>query len=150
MILQKDYIPHIERERTYVVSDTPHDKHEDDCFIYSFMDSQEDECANQSVEEQVDAPSFFLLDDIASVVDLPIYDEYDDDYEVDFLEQPTACSPPENVPFQQYSEIHQLSYHSYKEEGNEPAARNSLPLCFSSFKLLKENSKIIIEAKEIC
>jgi hypothetical protein len=52
-----------------------------------------------SVEEQVDVPRFFLLDDIADVVDLPIYDEYDDDYDFDFLEQPVACSLSENVPF---------------------------------------------------
>jgi hypothetical protein len=81
-----------------------------------------------------------LLDDIADVVDLPIYDEYDDDYDVDFLEQPTACSLSENVPFQQCSEIHQPTYHSYKEESTETTEGNSLPLCFSSFKLLKENA----------
>jgi hypothetical protein len=40
-----------------------------------------------------------LLDDIADVVDLFTYDEYDDDYDVDFLEQPTACSLPENFSF---------------------------------------------------
>ena len=52
------------------------------------------------IEKQVDSPSFFLLDGIAIVVDLPIYDEYNDDYDVEFLEQPTACSLLENVPFQ--------------------------------------------------
>jgi hypothetical protein len=88
---------------------------------------------------------FSLLDNIAGVVDMPIYDEYGDNYEVDFLEQPTACSPPKNVPFQQYSEIHHLTYHSCKEESYEPVAGNALPLCFPSFKLLKENSKIIID-----
>jgi hypothetical protein len=144
----KDYIPLIEREGTYVVSDPPHDKHGADCFIYSFVDSQEDEFANQFVEEQVDVPSFFLLDDIADVVDLPIYDEYDDDYDVDLPEQPTAFPLSENVLFQQYNESNQPTYHSYKEESTESAEGNSLPLCFSSFKLLKENSKIIIEAKE--
>jgi hypothetical protein len=43
-----------------VIFDTPHDNHKADYFIYSCMDSQEDEYANRSVEEQVDAPSFFL------------------------------------------------------------------------------------------
>jgi len=42
----KDYIPLVEREGTYVDSDPPHDKHEADCFIYSFLDGQEDEFAN--------------------------------------------------------------------------------------------------------
>jgi hypothetical protein len=60
--------------------------------MYSFVDSQENEFANQLVEEQVDVPRFFLLDDIANVGDLPIYEEYDDDYGVDFLEQLVACS----------------------------------------------------------
>jgi len=35
-----------------------------------------------------------LLDNIADVVDFPIYDEYDDDYDVEFLEKPTSCSLP--------------------------------------------------------
>jgi hypothetical protein len=64
--------------------------------MYSVVDSQENKFSNQLVEEQVDVPRFFLLDDI---VDLTIYDEYDNDYGVDFLEQPVACSLSENVPF---------------------------------------------------
>jgi hypothetical protein len=39
---------------------------------------------------------FSLLDDIANVVDLPIYD---DDCDVDSLEQLVVCSLSENVPF---------------------------------------------------
>jgi hypothetical protein len=105
----KDYIPLIKIERTYVVSDPPHDQHEADCFIYSFLDNQEDDFANHSVEEKIDNPSFSLLDGIENVVDFPIYDEYDDDYEVEFLENLAACPPLENVPFRQCSEIHQLA-----------------------------------------
>jgi len=92
-----------------------------------------------------------LLYDIADVVDLPIYDEYDDDYDVDFLEQPTTCSLSENVHFQQCNENNQPTYHSYKEEyeeSTESTKGNSLPLCFASFKLLKENLKIITETEE--
>jgi hypothetical protein len=85
--------------------------------MYSFIDNQEDEFANQYVEEQVDVPSFFLLDDIVDVVDLPIYDEYDDDYEVDFLEQPTACFPLKMFLFNSIvrfiSYISQLQKESY-------------------------------------
>jgi hypothetical protein len=84
---------------------------------------------------------------MAYVNDLPIYDEYDD-YNVDPLEQSTTCSLSENVPFQQYNESNQAAYHNYKEESIEYTKGNSLPLCFSSFKLLKENPKIIIEEKE--
>jgi hypothetical protein len=133
----KYYIPLIEREGTYVASDPPHYKHGADCFIDSFVDSQEYEFANQLVKKQVDIPIFFLLDGIADVVDLPIYDEYDDDYDAKFLEQPTACSLSENVPFQQCNESNQPTYHSYKEESIETTARIFLPLFFSSFKLLK-------------
>jgi hypothetical protein len=84
----KDYMPLIEKEGANLASDPSHDKHGVDCFMYSFVDNQENEFANRLVEEQVDVPIFFLLDDIVDVVDLPIYDEYD----VDFLEQPVACS----------------------------------------------------------
>jgi hypothetical protein len=52
------------------------------------------------------------------------------------------------VPFQQCNESNQPTYHSYKEESNESIEGNYLPLCFSSFKLLKENPKIIIEENE--
>jgi hypothetical protein len=82
---KKDYIPLIEREGTNLASDPSHDKHGTDFFMYSFVDSQEDDFANQLVEEQVDVPRFSLLDKIVDVADLPIYDEYDDDYDADFL-----------------------------------------------------------------
>jgi hypothetical protein len=42
--------------------------------MYSFVDIQENEFANQLVEEQVDVPIFFLLDEIVDVVYFPIYD----------------------------------------------------------------------------
>jgi len=44
---------------------------------------------DQLVEER-DFVLNFLVDDNAVVYDLPIYDEYDDDYDVDCLEQPTT------------------------------------------------------------
>jgi hypothetical protein len=125
---EKNYIPLFERGGVDLAFDPSHDKQGVDCFMYSFVDSQEDEFANQPVEEKVDVPSLFLLDDITYIVDLHIYDEYDDDYEADFLEQPTAFSLSENVPFQQCNESNQPTYHSYKEESIESAEGNSLPL----------------------
>jgi len=122
----KNYIPLVERGGV----DPFHDEQRADRFMYSFVDSQEYECEKQLVEEHVDIPSLFLLDDIAYVVDLSIYDEYDDDYDVDSLEQPTACSLSENIPFQQCNESNQPTYHSYKEEIIESAEGNYLPLCF--------------------
>jgi hypothetical protein len=41
--------------------DLCHHEQETDCFMYSFVDSQENEFANQLVEEQVDVPSLFLV-----------------------------------------------------------------------------------------
>jgi hypothetical protein len=129
----KNYIPLVERGGVDLAYDPSHNKLGADCFMYSFVDSQEDEFANQFVEEQIDVPSWFLSDDIAYVSDLPIYDEYD----VDSLEQPTTCSLSKNIPFQQCNESNWHTYHSYKEESTESTEGNSLPLCFSSFKLLK-------------
>jgi hypothetical protein len=147
----KDYIPLIEKEGVNLVSDPSHDKHGAHCFMYSFVDSQENECENHLVKEKVDVPIFFLLNDIEDVVDFLIYDEYDDGYDVEFLEQLVARSLSKNVHFQQCNESNQPTYHNYKEEYEESidsTEGNSLPLCFSSFKLLKENLKIIIEAEE--
>jgi hypothetical protein len=40
-----------------------------------------------------------LLDNIADVADLTIYDEYDHDCDVDLLEKPIAFPLSKNVPF---------------------------------------------------
>jgi hypothetical protein len=127
----KDYIPLVEKEGVNLAYDPSHDNHGANCFMYSFVECQGNEFANQLVEEQVDVPSFFLLDDTTNVVDFPIYDEYDDDYDVEFLEQLAACSLSKNVPFRQSNEINQPTYHSFKEEYEESiesAEGNSLPL----------------------
>jgi hypothetical protein len=106
----------------------------------------ESEFADQLVEEKVDVPSFFMLDDIAGVHDFPKYDEYDDDYVVDFgvdlLEQPSAFSPSGNNYFQQ-SPSYAIEY----EENSESVEGNSLPLCFSSFEFLKKNLKSSLNKK---
>jgi len=73
-------------------------------FYVFIVKNREDEVASQPVEEQVDVPSFFFLDDIADVVDLHIYDKYDHDCDVNFLEKLAGCSMSENIPFQQYTE----------------------------------------------
>jgi hypothetical protein len=86
----KDYIPLVEREGAYVAFDSPHDKNGVDCFMYSYVDSKKYECADQSIEESVNIPRIFWLDNIAYVVELPIYNEYDVDYDNDLPEQPTT------------------------------------------------------------
>jgi hypothetical protein len=125
----KNYIPLFETGGVDLASNPSHDKKRANYFMYSFVDTQEDEFTNQFVEKQVDVPSLFLLDDIAYVVDLPVYDKYEDDCDV------------EDVLFWQYSD-------RYKEQCIRSIEENSLPLFFVAFKLLKENSKIIIEANK--
>jgi hypothetical protein len=104
--------------------------------MYLFIDSQEDEFTIQFVEEQVDVPSLFLLDDIAQTVNFPIYEKYEEDCDI------------EDFFFQRYSEINKPTYHSYKEQSIGSTKENSLPLCFATFKLLKEDSQIIVEANK--
>jgi hypothetical protein len=118
----KNYIPLVKRRGVVLASEPSHDKQG----AGHFVDSQEDEFANQFVEEQINVPSLFLLDDVAYDVDLPIYDKYKDDRDI------------EDSLLQQYHE----------EKNIRSAEENSLPLCFTTFKLLKENSQIIVEASE--
>jgi hypothetical protein len=106
-------------------------------FFEVFNDDIVAEDKDHPTEEQVDIPCFFLLDDIAGVHDLPKYDEYDDNYVVDFgvdlLEQPTTCSHPTNVQSQQIYERKQPINHNYAiehDENCESTERNTLPLCF--------------------
>jgi hypothetical protein len=117
-----------------------------DCFMHFFEVFNNDivaEDKDQPTEEQVDVPRFFLVDDIADVVDLPKYDEYNDNYEIDFSEQPTACSPSGSVQFQQFKERSQPACFSCdNDEEHEESIESgeiTFPLCFSSFKLLKKN-----------
>jgi hypothetical protein len=120
--LVKNRIPLVGRRGISSVSNPSQSKQEVDYFMYSFMDRQEDECTNQFVKEQVDIPNLFLLDD------LPVYDQYEDDYDI------------KDVLF--YRDVDQ------PEESIESVEGESLPLCFVAFKLLKENPRIIIETNE--
>ena len=122
----KNYIPLVERRSVVLSSKPSHDKQGAGYFMYSFVDSQEDEFANQFVEEQINISNLFLLDDVVYDVGLPIYRKYEDDHDV------------EDFIFQKYSE----------EQSIRSTVENSLPLCFAAFKLLKDNSNIIIEENE--
>jgi hypothetical protein len=73
-----------------------------DCSMHFFEVFNDDivaEDKDQPTEEKVDVPRFFLVDDIADVVDLPKYDEYNDNYEVDFSEQPVNVLQQEMFSF---------------------------------------------------
>jgi hypothetical protein len=117
-----------------------------DCFmpyVEVFNNDIVAEDKDQPTEEQVDVPSFFLVDDIADVVHLPKYNEYNDNYEIDFSEQPTTCSPSGSFQFQQFKERSQPACFSCdSNEENEESFESyerTFPLCFASFKLLKQN-----------
>ena len=72
--------------------------------------------------------------------DQPRYDKYNDDYEVDFSEQGVALSKSENDCVQQSKEIEKCAYDNSEEnEESFESGERTLPLCFSSFKLLKQN-----------
>jgi hypothetical protein len=70
----------VHKQEVVLHLDLCHQEKETNCFMYSFVDSQEDEFENQLVEEKVDVPRFSLLDDITDVVDSTIYDDYDVDF----------------------------------------------------------------------
>jgi hypothetical protein len=119
--------------------DPCHHDQETDCFMYAFVDNHECEFPDQPAEEQVIA-SIFLFDDITEIFGEPKYDEYNDDYEVEFSEQAVALSKSENDCFQQSKEIDKCAYGSSEEnEESFESGERTLPLCFSSFKLLKQN-----------
>jgi hypothetical protein len=76
-------IPLAERGGVNLVSDPSQGKQEANYFMYLFIDSQDDECKNQFVKEQVGIHSLLLLDDLSYVNDIPVYDKYEDNYDVE-------------------------------------------------------------------
>jgi hypothetical protein len=72
----------------------------------------ENEFADQLVEEQ-DVVPIFVTDNIAEVFRSPIYNEYDHDYDANFLEQPIVCSLSGNVCFHQTYESKFHTCYSY-------------------------------------
>jgi hypothetical protein len=121
-------------------------------FFEVFNDDIVAEDKDQPTEELIDVSRFFLVDEIADVDFFPRYDDYNDDHDIDFLEHPTTCYPLGSFQFQQSHGITQPAYFIYENENkknNEFVDENSLPLCFSSFELLKENFKITTEDKGV-
>jgi hypothetical protein len=112
------------------------------CFMNLF-----EVCNDDVFVEKIDHPAeensavpIFLFDDIASFSDLPLYDEYNDYYEGDFLEQLEILSSLINAQFQQAYESNQFICQCHNiayEENSELVEGNSVPLYFSSFIFLK-------------
>jgi hypothetical protein len=110
-VFAEDYIPPIEEEvvgpNCFVADlnfDPFHHEQRVDYTMNFFKifseECHESESVDQNEEEQVIVP-IFMFDDIAEFYDLPKYDEYDDDYDLDSLEQLVACSPLGNDYVQQ-------------------------------------------------
>ena len=91
------------------------------------------------VEEQVVVPTF--------LANLPIFDEYN----IDFIELPNLYALLESDSFQESNDnIHPIrhNYNMVQKESSEFTRGESLPLCFSSFNLLKGNFNIKNQAWE--
>ena len=71
--------------------------------MYSPLDCHESKFENRFVEEQVDVPSIFLVDDIIEFLGEPKYDAYNDNYEIVFSEQSATSSSLRSDYFQQNS-----------------------------------------------
>ena len=79
-------------------------------------------------EEKAIVPTF--------LTDLPIFGEYDDDYNDYFLELPILCPSSKSVSFHKFDDSIQSICHNYnmvKERNIESTRGNSFPLSFSSF-----------------
>jgi hypothetical protein len=72
----------------------------------------------------------FMVDDVAREIDLPKYDEYADDFDINFLEQPTTCFQQNNVKSQQII------------ESGQPAV--------SIMTTMKNMQKLLNQVKELC
>jgi len=110
------------------------------------MDNHENGFVDQLVERKSVDP-ICMIDDILYFQDLPKYNQYDDDYVVEidthFSKQSTTCLWEEEFQLQQlkYRTHHMHINHENNEENAEnfKARERSLPLCFTSFQLLREN-----------
>jgi hypothetical protein len=84
--------------------------------------------------------------DSQDIFDSPIYDDYEDV----FPEQPVVGLISENDYFHRINDNSQPSYHNFtaaNEVNNDHVEGNSLPLCFSSFELLKGGFNITDQAQ---
>jgi hypothetical protein len=122
-----------------------------DYFMYSIHNTIEDEVQNQKMEE--DYPDMIcMFNGISSMNDSPKLDWYNDDYTtLDFSKNSTTydCEEEDNLQFQQNNQSVHGNY-----DKNDQSAENlrvsgqTLPLCFSSFKFLKELYEQVINVKE--
>jgi hypothetical protein len=89
--------------------------------------------------------------DSQKVFYLPIYDEYEDDYDIDLIKQPIVGFLSENDFFQKINDSLQPSYYNFtitNGEIHEPTGCDPFPLCFASFELLRNGFKVTNQAQK--
>jgi hypothetical protein len=122
--------------------------------MYSIHNTFKDETPYQLTEEQpVDMMCMF--DDISYLDNIPNCDQYDDDHEaeidVDCSKQSKTCRWQEEDQLQLRYENQPLhNNHDIDEENAESfrVREKSFPLCFSSFQVLRENCKQVVNSRE--
>jgi len=97
----QNYVPWVNQENVVSVLDSTHEKQKIGYFMYSPFDYHERKSTNHFIQEPVDIPSIFLIDDTAEIFVEPRYDEYDDDYKIVSLGRLVACTSMTNNGFQQ-------------------------------------------------
>jgi hypothetical protein len=111
----------------------------------------EKELAEHPIEEQYVVSNFviyYLQEDFC----LPVYDEYNNYDEDDFQKTLEIYFHPKNDSFQwSYERIHPIyeSYDLYHRENCDLVGGKSFPLCFSSFKILKEKIEFSYRAERV-
>jgi hypothetical protein len=154
--VQRHHVPLItEKERVIVpkhfASHPWYHGLENDYFMYSIHNLVKDETQTQLAEEQP-ADMMCMFDDIYFMDDLPKYDKYDDDdTKVDSSNQSTTCCWEEEAQLQIKYDNHPLHNNHDKNEENATNLRvseRSMPLCFSSFQILRENYKQVVDSKD--
>jgi len=112
-------IPLVKQENFVSVLDLTYEKQEVECFMYSPLDCYERKFVNHFIQEQVDIPSIFLVDDTIDFLGEPTYDEYNDDYEIVSSKQLAATSSLEIDCFQQFQDKSQGACHGQVVEDGD-------------------------------
>ena len=127
---------------------------DNDSFMYSIHNTVKDEALSQLVEEQP-ANMICMFNDISPMDDLPKCDQYDDDHEAEIE---VVCSKKlatrnwqEGDPLQfrcNNQPVHNSHDNDEEETENFREREKSLPLCFSSFQILKRNSRPVVNSED--
>lgn len=94
----QDCVPLVKQESVVSVLDSTHEKQNIGYFPFDYHVRKSE---NHFIQEPIELPSIFLMDDTAEIFVEPRYDEYDDDCKIFSLERLAACTSMTNNVFQQ-------------------------------------------------